>query len=96
MTDKQGQTAIQLTVHGGVQGVGFRYFTSMNASRLGVVGWVRNAYDGTVEIRAEGTPVKLKRLINQVRQGPGHATVTEVEIAWQPRTGKFHTFDIRY
>ena len=90
------QTAVRLIVHGYVQGVGFRYFTSKNASRIGVVGWVRNAYDGTVEIRAEGTKSKLKRFINRVEQGPSHAKVTKVDIDWRPSTGKFHSFNIRH
>ncbi|HEY88793.1 MAG TPA: acylphosphatase [Thermoflexia bacterium] len=96
MTEKQEQVAVQIIVHGAVQGVGFRYFTCRNASRLGVVGWVRNAYNGTVEIQAEGTQVKLQQLINQVRQGPGHAHVTKLALAWQNSTGQFHTFGIRY
>ena len=96
MADKQDQAAVQIIVHGSVHGVGFRYFTCRNASRLGVVGWVRNLYDGTVEIRAEGTQVKLQQLINQVRQGPNHANVTKLDLDWQNGTGQFHTFGIRY
>ena len=33
---------------GTVQGVGFRYYARAAALHLGLTGWVRNEYDGTV------------------------------------------------
>ncbi len=41
-------------VEGHVHGVGFRAFVIRRASSLGVTGWVRNRWDGTVEVVAEG------------------------------------------
>ena len=41
-------------VRGRVQGVGFRYITSSIASKYHVTGWVRNEYDGSVEIEVPG------------------------------------------
>ena len=46
--------AIRVTVSGAVQGVGFRDATVRRARRLGVLGWVRNGDDGTVQVHAEG------------------------------------------
>lgn len=42
-------------VEGRVQGVGFRYFTQERAVLLGLNGWVRNRWNGTVELIAEGS-----------------------------------------
>jgi len=42
-------TAKHVVVHGGVQGVGFRWFAREEAARLGITGWIRNRDDGTVE-----------------------------------------------
>jgi acylphosphatase len=42
-------------VEGRVQGVGFRYFVLEVAELLGIYGWVRNRWDDTVEVLAEGT-----------------------------------------
>jgi acylphosphatase len=96
MNEKVGQEAVHIMVHGNVQGVGFRYFTQRNASRLGVVGWVKNRYDGTVEIRAEGRKPALQQLINRVQEGPSHAHVTKVDVNWQEPTGKFSQFGVTY
>src|SRR5258708_12173795 len=57
-------------VHGGVQGVGFRYFLMAEARRLGLKGWVRNRDDGTVEFVAEGTKPHLERLKQPPGPGP--------------------------
>ena len=36
--------------YGRVQGVGFRYYAVQKAGQLGLAGWVRNRYDGSVEM----------------------------------------------
>ncbi|MET0783726.1 MAG: acylphosphatase, partial [Leifsonia flava] len=41
-------------MHGGVQGVGFRWFAREEAARLGIAGWIRNRDDGTVEAVVDG------------------------------------------
>lgn len=88
--------AIQATVRGLVQGVGFRYHTRGVAVRIGVYGWVRNNGDGSVEVYAEGTPDQVKRMEDYLRTGPPHAHVTNVELR-RPRPTKVHrNFSIEY
>jgi len=43
-----------LLISGRVQGVAFRYYTIDMAQSLGIKGWVRNCWDGNVEIVMEG------------------------------------------
>lgn len=88
--------AVHLIVHGMVQGVGFRYFTQSNATKLGVSGWVRNKYDGTVEIWGEGVPERLEQFVHVVRRGPLHGYVETLDIAWQTVSEGHHGFHIRY
>ena len=83
-------------VTGIVQGVNFRWFTQRRAADLGLVGYVRNRPDGSVEFVAEGMRETLDRLIDLVRMGPASAVVENVETQWGVATGEFHRFDIRF
>lgn len=49
--------------HGWVQGVGFRYYAENKARQLGLTGWVRNLYDGTVEMEVQGREREIDELI---------------------------------
>jgi acylphosphatase len=90
------QKAIHIIVHGYVQGVGFRYFTKTQATHFSLVGWVRNNYDSTVEIWAEGAKLKLEQFIQAVHPDPGHGAVDKLDIDWHPAKGETLTFTIRY
>ncbi|TMD54260.1 MAG: acylphosphatase, partial [Chloroflexi bacterium] len=57
-------------VHGRVQGVGFRYFVAQKAQSLGLRGYVRNEYDGSVEVLAQGPRPALEHLLTYLRRGP--------------------------
>lgn len=80
------------TVHGRVQGVGYRYFVLRQAEALGVSGYARNLPDGRVEVVAEGPEEVLADLERRLREGPGFARVEGVERASvAPRgEGGFH------
>ncbi len=81
-------------VHGGVQGVGFRYFLMAEARRLGLKGWVRNRDDGTVEFVAEGTKPHLERLKQAAGHGPRMARVERVDAQWSAAAGDLDSFDL--
>lgn len=73
-------TAIRATVGGQVQGVGFRDATVRRARELGVLGWVRNGEDGTVQVHAEGLADAVQQLTSFLHKGPRHARVTELSM----------------
>jgi acylphosphatase len=80
--------AKRFVVRGRVQGVGFRWFVEREAHMLGLVGWVRNNHDGSVEVLAQGTRDQLAGLHSRLREGPRAARVDEVEVAeTQPMPG---------
>ena len=71
---------IHIIVTGRVQGVGFRYFTVRCANDLGISGWVRNLPDGSVETAIQGQGGKIEEMIGRLREGPGAANVSSLEI----------------
>jgi len=87
---------LSAVVHGRVQGVNYRYYTRQQATGLGLVGYVRNRWDGTVEVVAEGAREKLETLLRWLHQGPPSAYVTQVDAEWSPATGEFLSFGVRY
>ena len=66
-------------VSGSVQGVGFRFFAERTALSLGVSGYVRNLYDGRVEVYAIGNAEQMDALKNALQRGPRMATVDRVD-----------------
>jgi len=87
--------AVHMVVEGLVQGVGFRWFVARHANMLGLRGYVENAYNGTVEVEAEGDRSLIEELIKQVRVGPRSAQVTNLELEWKDPTHHHTHFQIR-
>jgi acylphosphatase len=75
------ERTVRLRVHGRVQGVSFRAWAVSLAAGLGVVGWVRNCSDGSVEALLSGEAVAVEAMIDAVRRGPPPARVTRLEVA---------------
>jgi acylphosphatase len=82
-------------VDGRVQGVGFRYFVMSTAQELNLTGWVRNRFDGCVEVTAEGPRKDLETLIFFLRKGPRSSFVSSVKTEWQSAIGEFSRFDVK-
>jgi acylphosphatase len=68
----------RIIVKGDVQGVGFRFFTQKTALIYGVNGWVKNKYDGSVEIDAEGSECSIAGFIEAIQQGSRYSRVESV------------------
>ena len=86
---------LKTIVEGRVQGVGFRYFTQRQAAQLGLVGWVRNRWEGTVEVIVEGPQEDLEKLLRTISRGPSAGTTQNVKFDFQAATGEFSSFQIR-
>lgn len=80
-------SAIRAVVSGQVQGVGFRDATRRRAHALGVLGWVRNGDDGTVQVHAEGAAEAVEALVAFLREGPRGAHVGQVAVERVKREG---------
>lgn len=87
---------VHLVISGDVQGVGYRTWARKQARDLGLVGWVKNREDGTVEVVAEGEKKDLEEFIKQCQHGPDVAWVENLEVIWEKSTGEFVEFEVVY
>ena len=87
---------VNIVISGDVQGVFFRAHTEEKARELGLVGWVANESDGTVQVIAEGPENKVRDLVDWCHGGPSTAKVDKVKADYTTYTGEFEDFSIRY
>ena len=87
--------AAHIVIHGRVQGVGYRFFAQDLAEALGLVGWVRNCPDGTVESYVEGPRPAIEAYIQRLEDGPSMARVESVGADWQPPQSAHTSFTIQ-
>lgn len=71
---------MRAVVAGKVQGVFFRDSAVSRAHELGVLGWVRNADDGTLQVHAEGPAPAVDEFVSFLEAGPPAARVETVEV----------------
>lgn len=65
-------------VSGRVQEVGFRFFVCQTALMMNLTGWVRNNYDGTVELEVQGDENALSSFLEKVKKGNRFSRVENV------------------
>jgi acylphosphatase len=87
---------IEVRYEGRVQGVGFR-FTAVNfANDLDVTGYVKNEFDGSVFLVAEGKENQLMALLQAVRNSHLGRYITAEQIRRTPASGSFSGFTVNY
>ncbi len=88
------ETCVHMVVQGLVQGVGFRYYVHRHAVQLGLKGYAKNQYDGSVEIEVEGDRSAIEELIRLVKVGPRSAQVTDMKLEWKNLEHHYSHFEI--
>ena len=87
---------LHATIHGRVQGVGYRFFAERLANQLGVTGYAKNLWNGDVEVVGQADKATLETFIAKLREGPRVAIVTDVEVKWEQTTEFYPNFDIQF
>ncbi len=95
MPPREQRRRLKAEITGDVQGVGFRFFAERHARQLGLEGYVRNRYDGAVEVEAEGSAPALEHFLNELRHGPRLARVQDVRVTWLAYQGDLGPFGVR-
>ncbi len=68
-----------IQVGGIVQGVGFRWFVRHQAEACHLTGWVKNRYDGKVEMEVQGFSVDVDRFTGLLFRGNGFSQIMEYD-----------------
>lgn len=86
---------VHIIVRGRVQGVGFRWFAQKIANKNSISGWVKNLFDGTVEIEATGDQNDLNKFVVSLQHDHSWATVKDLKIDTIPHT-EYDGFEIKF
>ena len=87
--------AIEITVKGLVQGIGYRYFVREKAKQAGINGYVMNLTDGNVLIIAQGDDRDLNDFIEGIKTEHSYAEINEIDIK-EAKEEDFEDFQIKH
>ena len=79
---------------GRVQGVGFRYRAYYAAQSLGQTGWVKNKWDGTVEMEVQGDEASISKMIARINEGT-FVMIENMDVRTIPADESESSFHIR-
>ena len=88
--------SIRYQIFGRVQGVAYRAFTRDKANELGVIGWVKNKPDGSVECIASASNEILQLLEAELAKGPRWGRVDRIEKQQLDELCDLPGFEVRY
>ncbi|OUW78377.1 MAG: hypothetical protein CBD77_04495 [bacterium TMED217] len=83
-------------VYGKVQGVFFRKYTYDFATRVELVGIVKNLEDGTVFIKVSGREENLKEFKKYLQNGSPDSRVDKIDYSWEDSYVEYSIFEIEY
>lgn len=93
--DRNNLKRKSISFYGLVQGVGFRYHASNAASLYGVTGWVRNEYDGSVTMEAQGSEIQINDVINAL-ENARYIQIDSIRVKEIPVVENERGFRVRY
>jgi len=96
MNSAGSEKRMKVLFTGRVQGVGFRYSVCRIAQDFNVTGYVRNLWDGDVELVAEGTEEELNSFLYSIRNSKLDRYIIQDQISWNKPTGEFDQFGISF
>jgi len=89
-------TEMNCVITGVVQGVRYRDYVQSAAGELGLVGYVRNNTDGTVQVVAQGEPEVLRAFVEYLHEGSVLSSVESVSVDWGTARNLLEDFSVKY
>lgn len=87
-------TEMRCLISGEVQRVAYRAYAQDSAVELGLVGYVRNLSDGTVEVVAQGAPDLLKEFVEYLHEGSLMSKVESLSVDWKIASRTYEEFSV--
>lgn len=81
---------------GRVQGVGFRYTAAHLADLYNLTGYVRNLYDGDVELELQGDAANIDGFLRSLRDNDRWIRIDRLTKKEHPLDDDEHSFKVRY
>lgn len=85
---------IHCVITGNVQQVAYRAYVQEAATELGVVGYVKNLPDGSVEVVGQAPPEILKEFVEYLHEGSVLSQVEGVAIEWKSAHKTYEEFSL--
>ncbi|MCM8824513.1 MAG: acylphosphatase [Candidatus Omnitrophica bacterium] len=92
---EQKQERLHIFFSGSVQGVGFRYTTRYLANKYNLKGWVKNLFDGRVELLVQGEREEINLFLEDLRNEFKGYIINE-EREWLVPLDDLTDFNIRF
>ena len=92
---RAGKIRRRFVFYGDVQGVGFRWQAKQAALAAGITGWVRNEYNGSVTMEAQGREEQVDAVLHALEQDRW-IRITRMETADLPLMEEEHSFRVRF
>ena len=89
------QVLARILIEGRLHGVNFRYKTRQQATKLELVGFVRNLSDGRIEIEAQGDQEKVEQLLAWCQEEPHSSNIKSILYRYDEPTKGFSDFMMR-
>jgi acylphosphatase len=74
---------------------GYHHFAERIARLSNMPGWIRVVPNSYVEIEVCGQTPRIEQLLENLRNGPGEASLRSFEISWRPFHTRFKNFQNR-
>lgn len=87
---------LKVDFYGRVQGVGFRFTVVNLSSTFPVTGFVRNEWDGSVHLEAEGAEGDLQDFLRAIQASLLSRYIHDIQTRWSMATGEYRSFSVRY
>jgi acylphosphatase len=89
------QVRVRILIEGRLQGANFRFNAQKEASRLNLVGFIRNLADGRIEIEAQGEQDQVDKILAWCQEEPHGSQIKSILFRYDDPINRYSEFNVR-